>query len=182
MNNLKSEGVILKRYNFGEADKIITVFSKHFGKMSLLAKGVRKLTSRKRSSLEIFNQIKFFAVGGKGMDIITEVETINSFSVLRKDLKKIAVAYELVEMVDKLMAEGSEQEEIYYLLAGYLEKIQDSQVENLFENLDSYARQLIKILGYWPKDKDFPGNFNTCLYIEEIAEKEIKSRKFLNRI
>ena len=75
-----SEGIILARKNYSEADRILTCFSKSYGKISLLAKGIRKLKSKKRGHLEVFSHIKFSASRGHGMDIITEVETINTFS------------------------------------------------------------------------------------------------------
>ena len=57
----KTEGIILKRINFGEADRILTSYTKHFGKISLLAKGVRKITSRKGGNIELFNQTVLFS-------------------------------------------------------------------------------------------------------------------------
>jgi len=178
----KSEGIVLKRLNFGEADKIITVFSRHFGKVIFLAKGIRRMTSRKRGNLEIFNQVSFFAARGKGMDIVTETELLNSFSLCRKELNKIAVAYQLCEMVDKLTAEGSEQEEVYELLTIYLKNLNELKTEDNSNYLGTFGLSLLKILGFWPKDKKVPENFKVSLFIEDIIEKELKAKKFLNKL
>jgi len=174
----KSEGIVLKRTNFGEADKIITVFSKHFGKITLLAKGIRRLTSRKRGNLEIFNRVAFFASKGKGIDIITEVETQESFSSWRRSLPKVAAAYELCEMVDKLTVEGNEQEEVYTLLVSYLRTLASVKRENLSVLITSFGSNLLKFLGFWPKNKQMPPNFDVRSFIENIIEKELKSRRF----
>jgi len=178
----KSEGVVLKRNNFGEADKIVTVFSKHYGKVSLLAKGIRRMTSRKRGNLEVFNQVTFFAVKGKGMDIVTETELVQSFSDWRKDLKKVAVAYELCEMVDKLTVEGSEQEEVYELLVNYLENLGNALDANQNFFISSFGINLIKLLGFWPKEKAIPVNFSVTSYVEELIEKELKSKNFRSKV
>lgn len=178
----KSEGVVLKRTNFGEADKIVTVYSKHYGKITLLAKGIRRLTSRKRGNLEIFNKVSFFASRGKGMDIVTEVETLESFSFWRKDLHKVAVAYQLCEMVDKLTAEGVEQEEVYALLSDYLNNLNFHNKDNYSNFLGSFGLSLLKILGFWPHNKPIPKNFKVSLFVEEIIEKELKAKKFLSKI
>lgn len=178
----KSEGIVLKRINFGEADKIVTVFSKHYGKITLIAKGIRRMTSRKRGNLEVFNQVGFFAARGRGMDIVTETELKESFSSLRKSLHKVAIAYQLCEMVDKLTAEGSEQEEVYELLSEYLIKLNTVKQDNISFFLGSFGLNLLKILGFWPKDKPVPKNFRTSLFIEEIIEKELKSKKFFAKI
>lgn len=181
MNTYKSEGVVLKRSNFGEADRLITIFTKHYGKLTFIAKGVRRVTSRKRGSLEIFNVISFLAARGRGMDIITEAETIETFSGWRKKLKKVAAAYEICEILDKLTAEASEQEEVYYLLVQSLKKINEIEENSLSEHINSFGGNLLKLLGFWPKEKTFLPNFNVCSYIEQIIERELKSKNFFKR-
>jgi len=182
MNTYKTEGVVLKRTNFGEADRLVTLYTKHYGKLTCLAKGIRKLTSRKRGDLEIFNSVSFLASRGKGMDIITETEAVKTFSEWRKNLKKVASAYEVCEMLDRLTAENSEQEEVYDLLIDYLKRLGQTSEGNLSFWVDSFAGNLLKLLGFWPKNKDFPLNFNVSLYIEEIIERDLKSKKFLKKI
>ena len=182
MNTYKTEGIVLKRINFGEADKIVTLYSKHYGKITCLAKGMRRLTSRKRGNLEIFNKVVFIACKGKGIDIITETESIESFSSLRKDLSKIACAYQFCEMVDKLTAENSEQGEVYDLLCSSLPTLQKADRGNLSVITDIFAGNLLKLLGFWPKEKLFPNNFDITMFIEDIIEKELKSKKFLAKI
>lgn len=182
MNTYKTEGIVLKRINFGEADKIVTLYSKHYGKITCLAKGMRRLTSRKRGSLEIFNKVAFIAHKGKGMDIITETELTESFSSLRKDLKKVACAYQLCEMVDKLTAERSEQDGVYELLSEYLKKLNTLNLENFSFFLGNFGLDLLKLLGFWPRSKPVSEDFRTSSFIEEIIEKELKSKKFLAKI
>lgn len=172
----------MKRTNFGEADKIVTVFSKHYGKITLLAKGVRRLSSRKRGDLEVFNQIVFFADKGRNFDIVTETSLLNSFSEWRKDLSKVTAAYQICEMADKLTAERSEQEEIYNLLFAYLKKLSLTEKRNLPQLVNSFGIDLLRDLGFLPKNKDFPLSFNVTAYIENIIEKELKSKKFLSKI
>ena len=182
MRTYRSEGVVLKRTNFGEADKIVTLYSKHYGKVTVLAKGMRRMTSRKRGNLEVFNQVIFFVAKGKGMDIVTETETLESFSFWKKDLQKVAVAYQLCEMVDKLTAEEVEQEEVYYLLCDYLKKLDFLDKNGNSNFLGSFGLSLLKILGFWPHDKPIPKNFRVSLFVEEIIERELKAKKFLNRV
>ena len=178
----KSEGIVLKRTNYGEADKIITVFSKHYGKITLLAKGIRRLTSKKRGNLELFNQVSFFAHKGKGLDIVTETELLDSFSSWRGDLQKVASAYQICEMIDKLTAEGSEQEEIYDLLVTNLKTIAITGQNNLTILTNSFGVSLLKDLGFLSRNKVLPQNFNVIAYIEDIIERELKSKKFAGKV
>lgn len=178
----KTEGIVLKRTNFAEADRIVTVFSKHYGKIVCLAKGIRKMCSRKRGNLEIFNQVILFVVSGKGLDIITETELLNSFSVWRKSLTKIATAYEICEMVDKLTVEGNEQEEVYCLLKESLKQIGNLEQNELSALVNVFGEKLTQLLGFWPRNKPFPENFNAILFVEQIMERELKSKKFLSKV
>src|SRR4030043_1374098 len=101
-----SEGVVLARRNFGEADRILVLYTKNFGKVSLIAKGIRRPKSKKRGHVEIFNIIKFQAVHGRGLDLITEAEVIEDFAEIRKNLRRISLAYYLMEVTGRVSHEG----------------------------------------------------------------------------
>lgn len=182
MHTFKTEAIVLKRSNFGEADKIITFYTPCYGKIVCLAKGVRKMTSRKKGSLEIFNKVVLFAVKGKGMNIITEVETLNTFSSWKDDLKKIITAYQASELVDKLTVEEHEQEEVYFLLSSFFENLTQLLESETKFAVDRLSQNILMALGFWQRGKPFPSDFNTLSYVEEIIEKEIKSRRCYNKV
>ena len=85
-HSYSEEGIVLARKNYGEADRIVSIYSQNHGRISSIAKGVRKLSSRKRGHLEVFSHIRFQAVNGKGLDLMTEVETVENFGEIRKSL------------------------------------------------------------------------------------------------
>jgi DNA repair protein RecO (recombination protein O) len=181
-NTYKAEGIVLKRTNFGEADKILTLYTKDRGKIVCLAKGIRRMSSRKRGNLEIFNHISFFAAKGKGLDIVTETEILDSYLIWRNSLKKVATAYEICEILDKLTPENLEQEDVYDLLALYLHKIGQVPESELKSLVSRFGEMILKLLGYWPKDKAFPEGSNISNYIENIIERDLKSRRFLDKL
>ena len=154
-----SEGVILSRKNYGEADRILVVFSKHYGKIRLIAKGVRKTTSRKRGALELFNYIKFFAVNGKNMDLITEVEVKNGFS-WRKDLTKVAVAYHLAEVVGRLTPEHQEHREVFDLLIESYGHLTSVGYWQLFGFIQAFKVRTLEELGFLEREKPIPKNLD----------------------
>jgi len=175
----KTEGIILKRLDFGEADRILTLFTKHYGKIKIIAKGVRKTTSRKGPSLELFNQVVIFVARGKSLDIVTETEAINSFPALRKDLKKIGLAYQVCELVDKLTAERAENKEVFDLLKDFLSSFSFTSTSNLEpQTSNDFALSLLQLLGFWPKDKPI-GDTDLGRYVESLIEKKLKSKRFL---
>jgi DNA repair protein RecO (recombination protein O) len=172
----KTEGIIIKRKNFGEADKILTIFTKHYGKIKAIAKGIRKITSKKAGILELFNHCKLVLARGKDLDIITEAEVINNFFSLMGSLNRVGVAWYFCELVDKLTAEGQANKDIFELLKNYLENIGE---ENTLQYIRSFEEHLLNQLGFgiplqWRR---WPGSLKP--YIESIAEKEIQTPKIL---
>jgi DNA repair protein RecO (recombination protein O) len=167
----KTEGIVLKRINFSEADKILTVFSKHYGKLSCIAKGVRKLTSRKSSSLELFNQSALFLHKGKNLEVITETTLLNSFSGFRKNLKKVAVAYHLTELVDKMLKEEQDNIHVYSLLKNSLKQLEAKDV-NLNDLRIDFKTKLLKFTGFGLPDSLKEQFLDK--HIEKIIEKRLK--------
>jgi len=106
MRNLKVDGIILKRKNVGEADRILTVFTKQFGKLSIKAAGVRKIASRRASHIELLNLVQMGLYKGQGMHVLTEAVSTESFSSIKADLTKVGFAYHICELVDGLCPEG----------------------------------------------------------------------------
>lgn len=175
----KTEGIVLRRRNFGEADKLLTIFTKHYGKITLVAKGVRRTTSRKAGSLEPFTQVNLLVAKGKSLDIITETETIDSFSYWRKNLTKVAVAFYFCELVDKLTAEGQENMAVYKLLTEFLGKIDKTDLKFLVRD---FEEKFLRELGFGvPKLLE---NQSGSLrgYIESISERKINSPKILRQV
>ena len=100
-HSYSDEGIVIRRKSFGEADRILTLYTKNHGRVYLIAKGVRKTASRKRGHIEIFNLIRFQAISGHGMDLMTEAEVIDDFVSVRKSLNKISLAYYFMEVIEK---------------------------------------------------------------------------------
>src|SRR3990170_1233956 len=117
MYTFSSEGVILKRVDFGEADRLITIFTKNKGKILSLAKGIRRIESRRAGNVELLNKVKLFFAQSKSLPILTEAESLETYSFLKKDLKKIGCAYYFVELVDKFFHEGQENYKIFETLS-----------------------------------------------------------------
>lgn len=177
--HFKTEGIILKRSNLGEADRLLTVFTKHFGKVKMLAKGVRRIKSRRAGSVELFNHVVVFGVKGKSLDLLTEANLLASFQDWRHDLRRVAVAYYFCELVDKLTAEDQEHAAVFALLVDSLHNISlgvDKKVVRQFEE------RLLDELGFGiPADiRAVPDSLRP--YIESIIEKEITAPKILIKL
>lgn len=172
MRGYKSEGVVLLRRVYGEADRILVVYSKDYGKVSLMAKGVRRLGSRKRGHVEVFSRINFSAVSGKGMDLITEADLIDNYSVIRKSLKKATVGYYFCEVIEKVTREGEKNALLYNLLTEYLEDLVDER--ELTEMRKEFVREVLISIGFWPMTKEM---VDPDKVLAEVTEREMASAR-----
>ena len=184
MPSYKTEGVILKRLNYGEADRILTVYTKNYGKIRAMAKGVRKITSRKGGNVELFNHCVLFLAEGRNLDIVTEAQVVNSFSRLSQDLEKTAAAFYLVELIDQLTPDGQVNRQVFDLLVRTLNELlvtgyRFSEKKTLPVTIQKFEIELLNLLGFWSDSidrRDIKG------YIEEIIERKLRSPEFQNEI
>lgn len=165
-------GVVLLRRNYSEADRILVVFSRKYGKLRFMAKGVRKPSSRKRGHIEIFSHFKFSASRGKGLDILTETEEIQSFKDIRKNLKKTSVAYFAVETVGRIAQDEEKNERLFFHLVNTLNGIVKS--ENLRKLRRDFIYKTLVISGYWPPGKAMKDHDRM---IESVIERKISSSR-----
>jgi DNA repair protein RecO (recombination protein O) len=165
-----SEGIVLARKNYGEADRILVAYTKDFGRTTFIAKGVRRPKSRKRGHVEVFNLIKFQAIVGRGLDLIMEAEVIDDFAQVRKSLKKISLAYYLAEVIGRITHEGEPNQELFNLMLGTLNKLKSAkQLRKLRLN---FVTEVLTTLGYWPKAQVLP---DPDTKLEEVIERQIAS-------
>lgn len=124
MRAIKVEGIILKRRNLGEADRILTVFTHNLGKISVLAKGVRKITSRRAGNVELLNRVSMFLYPAKTFLILTEALSLNTHQKIKENLTLSTVAFHIIELIDKLTAENQENRIVYEHLVEVLKRLE----------------------------------------------------------
>ncbi len=164
------EGIVLARRNYSEADRILSVYTKNHGRISFIAKGVRRPQSRKRGHIEIFSYIKLQGVRGKSLDLITEAEVIDNFARIRKSLKKVSLAYYFMEVIGRTTHENEPHIEIFDLIYEFLNKLKtEFQLKKL--RLD-FIYRLLTISGFWPKGKPL---VNPDKKLEEVIERRLST-------
>jgi DNA repair protein RecO (recombination protein O) len=119
----RTEGVVLKHREYGEADRIVTMYTPDLGKLVAIAKGVRKPRSRKAGHLEPFTRVEVLLAQGRTWDIITQADSVQTFMHLRENLRMLAYASYFVELVDRFSSEGESNELLYNLLVMALERL-----------------------------------------------------------
>ncbi|MDQ2787760.1 MAG: DNA repair protein RecO [Chloroflexota bacterium] len=109
----RTEGIVLRGRDLREADRILTIITPDRGKVRAVAKGVRKMTSKKSGHLESFCRCAMLLAQGHDLDVIAQVEMIEPFSRLRADLDLLGPAYYLAELVDTFSEEESGSRALY---------------------------------------------------------------------
>lgn len=176
----KAEGIVLKRRNFSEADRLITLFTKKSGKQIVLAKGIRRFKSRKSPHLELFNLVNLTLAKGRNFDIVTEAETIASHRTLVNNMKNLAYGYRILELVDSLSAENQPNEYIFNLLIITLYKL-DTKNDDPKSVMEHFAREILHQAGFLSPDKQLSGD-DLEQYLEQILERQLKSDSLLTRL
>jgi DNA repair protein RecO (recombination protein O) len=172
----KTEAVILKRSNLGEADKLITVLTPKMGKLRCVAKGVRRLHSRKAPSLELFSRVNLFLARGKTLDLVTEANLVSSFPRLKGDLERVRYAYQFVEVISAVTRENQDTEALYALLVKALEWL-DRTNQASQEGLRRFQLRLLEDSGFGlPPTQDVE---SLTAYIESIIDRRLVTGKHL---
>ncbi len=144
------QAIVLRRTDFGEADRLLTLFTPDLGKIRVNAKGARKPSSRKSGHVELFTHVDLLIAKGQHMDVITQADTIEAFIALRNNLERVSYAYYLAELVDKFSEEGSENRPVFDLLVHALGWLSEPTT-----NPDLLARffelRFLQFVGYRPQ-------------------------------
>ena len=145
----RTEAIVLARMNLGEADRIFTLFTPHYGRLRVIAKGIRKSRSRLGPHMEIFTRCQLNLTRGRDLDVVTSAETVDAYPPLREDLDVLGHASHLVELVARLTEDRQEQEPVYDLLRGSLRLLADGV--DPFAVTRHFEFMLLVTLGYRPE-------------------------------
>jgi len=143
---IKTEGIILKKAGLNEKDRLLTVYTKELGKVLVSAKGVRRLESKLRYSIESISCVQLILVEGKNFLILKDAILKNQFLKIKKDLKKIKIAKEIADLIDEAIAGEEKDENIWKLILNIFKDLNTKKID-----LKEFQKNLIKLLGYDPE-------------------------------
>ncbi|MBI3537005.1 MAG: DNA repair protein RecO [Chloroflexi bacterium] len=144
------QAIILKRSDFGEADRLLTLYTPDHGKIRAIAKGARKPSSRKSGHVELFSHSELLLAKGRQLDIVTQAETRNSFLNLQIDLQRLAFAYYFAELLDQSVEEAVENRPLFDLLLNCLARLAEESIPPAL--LARYFElHLLQHIGYRPQ-------------------------------
>ena len=165
------EGVVLSRKNYHEADKVVTLFTKELGIIRAVAKGVRKIKSRRAPHLEVFTRCLVTLYEGSTLPSITEVSSLANYDAIRSDLSKVSYAYFYCELILLLLADGQEHADVYFLLVNALDAL-SSETGAVQSRI--FVLELLWTLGFLPRSEHLSGT-KLQAFVESVAERRMKT-------
>ena len=148
-HNYQTEAVIIKKIKLGEADRILTLYTPHLGKIQAVAKGVRRPRSKMAGHLELLTYSQVSLARGRNLDTVTGGQTVEGFLALKSDLELTSYALYAVELVEQFTAEQIENYPLFELLLETLRRL--SQEDSRELALRFFELHLLDLVGYRPQ-------------------------------
>lgn len=147
--SIRVEAIVLSHSDWGEADRLLGLYTREMGKLRSIAKGVRKPRSRKAGHLEPFTRVSLLLAKGRDMWIVTQADTVNAHLCLREDLERVGYAAYAVELLDRFTYEEGENPGLYRLLSETLARLDTEPDPQL--PIHYYEMRLLDLLGFRPQ-------------------------------
>ena len=142
------QGIVLRSYPFGDADRVVVLLSPNHGKLRTVAKGVRRTKSRFGGRLEPFTHVDLVLYEGRNLDTITQVAVLEPFPRLREDLDAVVAAGTMVEVADAVAQEGEASVRLFLLLQRGLKALESGQRSQ--DLITAYLLKLADVVGVAP--------------------------------
>ncbi len=148
--NYQTNAINIKSYNLSDNDKIIVMYSKDYGIIRAVAKGVKKPKSKLGGRMDLLVNNNLLISKGKNLDIVSQAEVLNGFGKIRTDISKISYASYCAELINIFgIEEDINCEKIYFLMNDTLSRINDSNSKSdILSAVILFQTELMKIIGY----------------------------------
>ncbi len=173
MKYLKFSGIIINRHIIKETDRFLTIYTQEEGKISVYAKGVRSIKSKRGSQIDLFSHIKFELFVKNDRRTLTSVELQNGHHLSKTTLNNISRLFQIGELVDALTPEHDPNPEVYDLLITALANLSRFETD---EYLYRFKKKLLQLLGFGDPSLT-PDTIND--YIESIMNRSLKTTYLL---
>ena len=159
---VKTEGIVLKSFDFRETSRIATFLTKDFGKVKGVLKGIRKDPRKFSSSVEKFslNEIIYYQYRNSDIHLISHCDMKDFYSGLRQDLERMTAASYAAELIDTLMPSEEENREIYKLTQAFLKSLQTTT--DVGKLVQAFQIKILSLSGFQP-------HLETCVCCRKVV-------------
>jgi len=150
MPTYQADAIVLRRLDYGEADRILTLLTREHGKLAAIAKGARKSKTRMGSSLDLFGRSQMMLAKGANLDVVAQVERRGDVRHISGDLERTAYACLVAEVVDKVLEDRHPVDDIFDLVVVTLGRM---NAPERLPRADSawFVMRMLDLLGYMPQ-------------------------------
>ncbi|MDD2922375.1 MAG: DNA repair protein RecO [Anaerolineales bacterium] len=149
-HSFRVSAVVLRHKDWGEADQLLTLYTREQGKLRVVAKGARKITSRKAGHLQPFTYVNLQLAKGRDLMIVTQAETVNAFLGIGADLMKTGYASYIVELLDRFVYEDDGGNPgVFKMLTETLERLEKES--DAWVAVRYYEMRLLDHVGFRPQ-------------------------------
>jgi DNA repair protein RecO (recombination protein O) len=141
--------VVVRQRDLGEADRVAVLFTRDLGKLSAVARGVKRPRSKLAGSLQLFNHLEVLLAAGRTLDVLTQARPLDLFSRLRTDMPRYAHASYVVELLDMLLEERAAAPPLFDLLVAVLRGLDGEGDPATLAR--GFELKLLTELGYGPE-------------------------------
>ena len=159
----KTDAIVIRLADFSESSKVVTLFTRDFGKVAALAKGAKRLKSRFEAALDLLTEcrIVFLRKATSGLDLVTEAQLISRFRPTGGDLARLYSGYYIAELLDGLTQEYDPHPQLYDAASGTLQSLSGDGDPRL--TLLRFELELLREIGHLP-------DFEACSLCHEPIE------------
>jgi DNA repair protein RecO (recombination protein O) len=153
MSITKTEALVLKSIKFGDTSRIATLYTQNYGKIKVIAKGIRKPKNRLAGALQTFShiQIVFYKKQTTEIYLLSQSEILHSYQSLTRDLNRYVFASAAMELLDRLISGEEAHPEVFELALETLTFMENCPPKSLEKSFWAFALRLADLLGYKPK-------------------------------
>jgi DNA repair protein RecO (recombination protein O) len=186
MSTYLIDGLILNKEDFKDYDIKYTIYTRGYGKLTAIAKGAKKITSKLNSHLEFFMLSKIMIANGKSVKRVAGAQITESYGSINSDIEKRVIALYFFECINLLIKNDFEDDYVFELLVSFLNFLNNNNTrqEDLL-CLNKYLFDLLDHLGYRPqikaqKQKGLIAQLNSL--VSQISDKQVKSYDILAKL
>lgn len=170
--SFSDNGIVVRSVDSGEADKYVSILTENHGLQDFVARGARRITSKKAPHLDLFNLVKIQTGRGERPKYLEQVESQQYYPEIKKNFKKVGLCLTIMEIIINTLPVEVEDKEIYLSTKAFLEALSGATSPKEINRLGrKFGLFLLRHLGY-PPPKD-PQNGKLSTYFESIMSKKL---------
>jgi DNA repair protein RecO (recombination protein O) len=150
MPTYQADAVVLRRLDYGEADRILTLLTREYGKLSAIAKGSRRAKARAANGLDLFARSRLMLAKGRNLDVVAQSVRNGDVRHISGDVQRTACACLVAEVADKVLEDRHPVDDVFELVVGTIERLNQPQRLPRPETA-WFLMRILELLGYQPQ-------------------------------